>query len=382
MWSAKTATAALALLVGIGFRLLGDGPCRRFHLLDIFVGHLGLVVGVERQRVVVLSEPGVAVGEVPEGHAVDDVAVLAQHVEHTGILVGEVLLHAVAHCHALAAELQLSAHLGVDADVELGHVDVLHDALVLGDGSVDLGLSRSVDVVVSLHADTVDGHAVLLHALHHLIDALALHRVALIVVVVEQEGVGVGLAGILECLGDELVAGNLVELRLAEGILGLGVIGHGLVHHVPSVYHVLVAADDSLDVVFHALEEHFLCGVVAVHPASDLAVPHQAVATELDTIGAAEVGDAVGSFPVEFPLLGLSGLGLHVVLASDAVELLFYESGLLGVGDVALVHGHTDKEIVLIGVFQALSHRTGRTHGQQGHGGHKAIKRMFHVVCS
>ena len=378
MAEAGTAAAlTLALCARVHFGLLGKRPCGSLHLLDVVISQFGLIVGIERKGIVVLAKPGVAVGEVPEGHAVDDVAVFAEHAEYAGILVGEMLLHAVAHCQTLAAELQLATHLLIHADVEFGHVDMLHDGLVFADGSVNIGLCRSVDVVVALHADTVDGHAVFLHAFHHLIDALALHRVALVVVVVEQQGVGVGLAGILESLGDELVAGNLVEGRLAEGIGGVGVIGHGLVYHVPAVYHVLVAAHDGLNVVAHTLEEHFLGGVVAEHPAANLAVPHQAVATEFDAVGAGEVGNAVGCFPVEFSLLGLSRLGLHVVLAGHAVEFPLHESGLLGIGHVTLVDGHTYHEIVFVGVFKSLG-RCRRTNGQKGHKGHEAVEIMFH----
>ena len=71
-----------------------------------------------------------------------------------------------------------------------------------------------------------------------------------------------------------------------------------------------------MDVFSHALIEHLLGGVVAKHPTTNLRVPHQTVAAQLDAILASKVGNAVGIFPVELALTGLGGLGLHVVLGS------------------------------------------------------------------
>ena len=54
---------------------------------------------------------------------------LTEHLETTGILVSEVLLHRVGDGSSLTAERQTTTHLLVDTDVELGDVDVLHDSL-------------------------------------------------------------------------------------------------------------------------------------------------------------------------------------------------------------------------------------------------------------
>ena len=93
--------------------------------MDILVGHLRLVVYVEGQRIVVLPEPGVSVAEIPECHAVDDVLVLTEHAEHTGVLVGQVLLQRVIDGSTVTAEGQLTAHLLIGADVKFGDVDVV-----------------------------------------------------------------------------------------------------------------------------------------------------------------------------------------------------------------------------------------------------------------
>ena len=81
----------LSLLARTARRTVGHLPQRSLHVADILVRHLRLVVRVERQRIIVLSEPRVAVAEIPEGHAVDNVLVLAEYAEHAGVLVSQKL---------------------------------------------------------------------------------------------------------------------------------------------------------------------------------------------------------------------------------------------------------------------------------------------------
>ena len=134
---------------------------------------------------------------------------------------------------------------------------MLHNLLEADDGLLKLLLAGEVDVVVTLHADTVDRHAGVLHLLHHVIDALALAIVHTTVVIVEQQTIGIGFACKLECLGNELVAAELEVTALAVGTrlltatspTGATVVGHSLVHHVPSVDYVLVAVHHGMDVV-------------------------------------------------------------------------------------------------------------------------------------
>ena len=275
--------------------------------------------------------------------------------------------------------MQAATHVFVDADVELGHVDVVDDRGVEGDGGVDVGHGRAVDIVVALHADAVHRHAGFLHALDEVVDALALGGLGVIVVVVEEEGVRVGLVGILESLVDELLAGDLVHRGVAEFRTARvhGAVGDGLIDHVPAVDDVLVAVDDGLDVVLHVGVELFLGKEVAllvlIHPGADLAVPHQGVATHLDAVGAAEVGDLVGVLPVELTLLGLGRLELHRVLGGDAVELTQDDLDLVGILNVAVVDGDTDLEVILVGILQTvgrLGNLAGTPLGPGGDGAH------------
>ena len=232
----------------------------------------------------------------------------------------------VGNGSTVAAKGQLTTHLLVSADVELSDVDVVDHLLIKFQRLVDILLIGAVDVVMALHADAVDGHAGILHLLHHIIYTQALHRVALVVVVVEEQRIGGGGVGILEGLGNELIAAEFVHHRLAIGILGVGIVSHRLIHHIPGIDHVLIARDDGLDVVLHALVEYLFRGVVVGHPAAYLRVPHQTVATQFDAVLTGKVGNAVSPLPVELSLPGLCRLGLHVVLGSHAAELFLDQS--------------------------------------------------------
>ena len=245
-------------------------------------------------------------------------------------------------------------------------MDVLDHLGIEGDGGVHVGHLRAVDVVVALHADAVHRHAGVFHPLDEVVDALALGRLGVIVIVVEEQGFRVGRVGILEGLVDELFAGDLEHRGVAEFALARAdrAVGHGLIDHVPGIDHVFVAVHDGIDVVLHVGIEFFfgeeLAILVLIHPGADLAMPHQGVTAHLDAVLAAEVGDPVGIFPVEFALAGLGRLGLHRVLGGDAVEFALDQGHLRFVGDVAVVHGGADQEVVLVGVFKAVGGRGDR----------------------
>ena len=291
---------------------------------------------------------------------------LAEHLEQAGILVGLQRPHIGGHGLGLAArEHQLAAALVVHAQVELGDVDVLHQLLEADDGLLQLLLVGEVDVVVALHADAVDGHAGVLHLLHHIIYTLTLAVVHAAVVVVEQQGVGVGLTGKLESLGNELIAAELEVAALAVGArlltattapAGTTIVGHGLVDHVPGIDHVLVAVHHGVDMVAQTLVEHLLLDGLALlvgeHPVGKLRVPAQAVAAHLDAVLAAEVGYLVGLLEVPHALLRVDLSRLPVVFSCDAVEILLDECNLSLIADIALVDCYADGEVVLVGILQ------------------------------
>ena len=261
----------------------------RVEVADDEVRVLRLDILVEGQRVVVHAEPRVSVTEVPEGHTVNDILVLAEDLEDAVVLVILQCLEIGSHGFGLTTrEHQLSTALGIRTQVELCNVDVLHQFAELCDGQVELILIGEVDVVVTLHTDTVDGHTSVLHLLHHVIDTLTLARIDAAIVVVEQQRVGVGLTCKLESLSDELITAELEMTALAIGAgltsrPGATVVGHGFVHHVPSIDHILITVYHREDMLAQTLVENFLGNGLAFfvgkHPVSKLRVPAEAVTT-------------------------------------------------------------------------------------------------------
>ena len=64
-------------------------------------------------------------------------------------------------CHLTGltlVETEGTALVGVDADVKLGYVDMVNDGCIFLNGSFNLSSRRAVDVVVTLHTDTVYGN--------------------------------------------------------------------------------------------------------------------------------------------------------------------------------------------------------------------------------
>ena len=173
-------------------------------------------------------------------------------------------------------EAQLTTTLCVCTQVELCDVYVLHYLLEAHDGLLQLSLVGEVDVVMPLHADTVDGHARILHLLHHIIDTLALTLVYTAVVVVDKDTCGISLTGKLEGLCDELITTELEVLALAIWVSESckTVIGHCLVHYVPGIDYILIAVDDSVDMLAQTLVEHLLLHRLALlvgkHPVGKL----------------------------------------------------------------------------------------------------------------
>ena len=78
------------------------------------------------------------------------------------------------------------------------------------------------------------------------------------------------------------------------------------------------------------------------------------MATQLDTVSTTEVGDAVGIIPVELTFIRFSRFRLHVVFTSHTVEFSLDKRLLFGIGDITLVHGNANHEIVLVCVFESL----------------------------
>ncbi len=81
----------------------------------------------------------------------------------------------------------------------------------------------------------------------------AFGRVLERVVVVAEDGIRVGLVGVLERLGDEVGSDDLEPERVPQD--AGAVVRDGLVDNVPDLDLALVAADDGVNVLTHPLEQ-------------------------------------------------------------------------------------------------------------------------------
>ena len=122
---------------------------------------------------------------------------------------------------------------------------------------------RTIDIVMSLHANTINGHTFFLHGFHHIIDAIAFSRISSIIVIVEKEYIRIGLTGINKGFLNKLVTSNLIKRGIAirtwvfshaSSATLPATIGDCFIHNVPRIYHVFVAFHDSCNVMFHILD--------------------------------------------------------------------------------------------------------------------------------
>ena len=137
---------------------------------------------------------------------------LTEYLEHASILVCQMLLDTITYSNATTAKTQLSTHFCIDTDIQLSYVNMLYDFLIQCNSIIHFFLSRTINIVMTLHTDTIDGHTSLFHSLYHVIDTLALYWITFIVVIIEQQCFRISLTSILECLSDEFITSNLIEL--------------------------------------------------------------------------------------------------------------------------------------------------------------------------
>ena len=137
---------------------------------------------------------------------------LTQALEELYVLVCVKSLNPRLDLYTLTAEIKLTSHFLISTDVKLSNLDMLNESSILID-SITKILHRWVeDVEVTLHTDTVDRHTCILHLLNHVEDTLALSLVECVIVIIEEESLRVCLTSELECLCDELITTEFVEV--------------------------------------------------------------------------------------------------------------------------------------------------------------------------
>lgn len=281
---------------------------------------LGLVVGVEQERVVLLA-PRVLVADTPDSDT-DTLGDVEAGLGDGGVVVGRG-----------SADVELSdgnlANTGADKSLKSA-----------------LDLTSHTGVEMRLGADTVNGDALrdpLLDVVAHAGGDLgSVGRVKAVVVDV-QLGVGVSLAGSAEGNADKLLAEDAGEDRVTQTAVPL----EDLVDNVPGVDLALVTSSDVGNVVLNDRLELVLV-VDVLDPLRQLRVPEEGVAADLDAVLLGKVDDLVGGAEVELALAGLSGIPLHRVLGGDLAEDGLDGVGVLGVGEEVGVGDGTKVLLALV----------------------------------
>ena len=70
----------------------------------------------------------------------------------------DVLLFYLTDVASVTAEVELSSHLLIGTNIQLSNMDMFHYRRIFCQGSVHIFHTRTVDIVMSLHADTINGH--------------------------------------------------------------------------------------------------------------------------------------------------------------------------------------------------------------------------------
>jgi len=110
-----------------------------------------------------------------------------------------------------------------------------------------------------------------------------------------------------------------------------------------------------MDMGPETLVEHFLRNIISIlineHPVCELAVPAETVATKRDVVLAAEISDLVGILPVPLAFARLERNRFHVILGSNAVEILLDEGNLIRISHIPHIDSYSDCKIVLVSVL-------------------------------
>lgn len=297
-------------------------------------------------------------------------------------LVGVARTHAVGH---LAAHVHLGERRG---EPEVGE-GVQHFAHLEGVVVAVLGAK------VPLAAYAVDGDAARAQLPGHGVDVPGLVGGAAVaerldvVVVVEQQGAGVGGAGPAEGVGD--VAGAEVlgpEAFQVDRRRAVPRVAGRLVDDVPLPDLALEVLDDGSDVVAQDVAQLRVADRPVVdalgEPGGQLVLPDQHMTADLLLVPAGEVDQLVGRTPLVHAPGGFERLPLHDVLGGDGGELRRGERPVLRIGRVAQrvhVDRGADGELVTGGErAQALlgdrgvplsreNRHGGQRAGQREHGG-------------
>jgi len=189
------------------------------------------------------------------------------------------------------------------------------DKVLVGGGVFHVGLGT--------HA--VDRNAVLDPAFHlfqqEACFGLRIDTLFEVVIVVAEFRIRVDFVSPHECRVDEFRTDTLVPNRLGAPLWL--VVADGFVHHVPFVNLAFPVPNYFLDMVLENSEKFvFLAAVFLVHPARDLTVPGECMATNAHAVCLGVLDHFVAIVVIELAFIRLGGVELHLVFGNDDVELL------------------------------------------------------------
>src|SRR5690554_2184147 len=186
-------------------------------------------------------QPGHIIGGTPESNIGNNVFVLPEQAEDFLVALCLSLQHFLGGLGQIGAAIMKFEH----GQIHLGYMEYHTQLSVFLNSFPDYINGRPIDVPVGLEANTVNGNVLLLQALYQLVDLIALGGLAFVVVVVEQEGIGICLMGNDKGLFNKVLTDDLEPRRSLPQNLWARIL-HRFIHHVPAVNGVFVALHNSL----------------------------------------------------------------------------------------------------------------------------------------
>ena len=240
---------------------------------------------------------------------------------------------------------------------------MIYQCSILGDSSIYIFDTWTVNIIMSLHTDTVDRYTGILHLLHHIEDAVALSWIGGIIVIIEQKCFRVCFTGKFKSLGYEFIT---TQLKVS----GLTVrarfffhpwhtttitIRHRFVYYIPCIYNVLITVYNCMDMSTQTFIEHFFAYFFSFfiykHPIGELAMPAQAMSTKRDVVFTTEIGNLIRIFPIELTFFGLQRYGFHIVFSRNTIKVLLDKCNLFWIGHITHIHCYTYRKVVFISIL-------------------------------
>ncbi|MPM57752.1 hypothetical protein SDC9_104575 [bioreactor metagenome] len=111
---------------------------------------------------------------------------LTKNTEQTRILIFLKCFHYRTDITSFPAKVKLTSHLLVGTNVQLGNMDMLHYRRILCQCGIHIFHTRTIDIIMSLHTNTIDGHALFFHGFNHVVNTVSLSWVRRIIIVVKE----------------------------------------------------------------------------------------------------------------------------------------------------------------------------------------------------